>query len=188
MLASFRVKVGERSALEKDAAFLGLSPAQFRQVVEEEWLASGHMPPGQLARGWRTSRLMYTIAMPRAGHWVWLDSMDTLGAIERALAGQLRDNGVESLTLSALTGDNRALTVPIAAWIRGLTMDDGGRPHGIVFPSKHGGAHAYAYWMRRVDDGEPLEREPIGADSGRPIEEGDSALRTVAARFGIRVH
>lgn len=188
VLGYFRLQVGKRSALEKDAAFLGLTAEELRHLVEEEWRRSGHMPPGQLARGWRVTRRMHTLTMPADGQWILLDNLATLGAIERALPEVLESHGIGGLTLSELTADRRELTVPIATWARDVVMDDGRPAHGIVFPSKHGGARGFAYWLRRVDNGEPLAAEPVRADEGTEIGERDPDLVSVATRFGIRVH
>jgi hypothetical protein len=188
VLGYFRLQVGERSALEKDAAFLGLTAEELRHLVDEEWRRSGHMPPGQIARGWRVTRRMHTLTMPADGQWILLDNLATLGAIERALPELLKVHGIGALTLSELTADRREVTVRIATWARDLTMDDGQPAHGVVFPSKHGGARGYAYWLRRIDDGEPPAAEPLRADEGAEIAERDPDLVAVARRFGIRVH
>lgn len=188
VLAYFRMPVGLRSGLEKEAAHFGLDASEFAKLVEDEWRALGHMPLGHIARSWRATRLIHTLTLPPDGWWVKLDDMHTIGLIEHALAPLLRARGIDGLTISHLTGEDRVLTVTVADWLYRHTAPDGSRPHGIVFPSKHGGGDSYAYWMRGVNEGGDVADEPIKADAGRPIAENDADLLDVAARFKLRIH
>ncbi|MDX2377624.1 hypothetical protein M4I32_12515 [Microbacterium sp. LRZ72] len=82
----------------------------------------------------------------------------------------------EPLTLSQITGGDRALTPAIAAELReNVTLDDATLPLGIRFVSKHGSPTGstglcWAYWMRGVDNG--LE-EMTQIVEGMPIREDD---------------
>lgn len=144
VLAHFRMPVGSKSGLEKDAAFLGLSAEEFAQFVEEEGQVLGHMPSGHVARSWRATRLMHTLTLLADGWWVQMDDMHTIGLIERELVPLLQSRGIDALTISHLTGEDRVLTVTVADWLYQHIARDGTRPHGIVFPSKHGGGVSYA--------------------------------------------
>lgn len=188
VLAYFQMPAGLTSGLEKDAAYLEMTRQEFAQAVEEEWARQGHMPPGQIARSWRAARLLHTVTLPATGTWVALAQMDTIGAIENELAALLRTRGIDNLTISHLTGEDRIVTVHASTWLRGLTLADGTRPHGIMFPSKHGGGDAYAYWMRHVDDGGDPTGEAITADDGQEILEHDPDVVAVANRFRLRIH
>lgn len=73
----------------------------------------------------------------------------------------------------------------IATWIREQVLDDGSLPLGIRFESKHGGGHCWAYWLRRRDDG--LDGDEMASHSVTEIQAHNSALMTVAKRFGIKI-
>ncbi|MDD9206143.1 hypothetical protein PU560_06635 [Georgenia sp. 10Sc9-8] len=145
--------------------------------------ASGH-----IARSWRATRLLHTLTLPADGWWVKLDDRHTIGHIEDGLSPLLRARGIESLTISHLTAEDRVLTVTVADRLYRHTARNGSRPHGIVFPSKHGGGEAYACWMRNVNEGGGVSDEPITADAGRQILENDPDLLDVAQRFELRIH
>ncbi|WP_345342406.1 hypothetical protein [Rhodococcus olei] len=80
------------------------------------------------------------------------------------------------MTLSELTDssdEQKILTTGIATWIReSVVLDDGSRPHGVVYPSKWGSTlQNWAMWLRRTDDGtgpdpvEVVEASDIGRHS-----------------------
>lgn len=75
------------------------------------------------------------------------------------------------------------MSTRIAAWIRNQVLEDGSRPLGIEFGSKHGGGRCWAYWMRRSDDG--LGDDLASTDPGIPIQRDRTALAVVATRFGL---
>lgn len=112
--------------------------------------------------------------------------LESIGAIEGALAEVIRGRGIDRLTISHLTSEDRVLTVQVAAWLRDLVLPDGNRPLGVIYPSKHGSGDSYAYWMQ--DDDGNSTHEVIGADEGTEILEGDPGLVAVAERFNLRIH
>jgi hypothetical protein len=65
--------------------------------------------------------------------------------------------------------------VDIADWVRSGVLDDGTRPHGIVYRSRHAGGDVHACWLR-------------AADAGAPITAADPDLRATATRYGLSVH
>jgi hypothetical protein len=91
------------------------------------------------------------------------------------------------LTISDLTGENRALTTRIAGWIRDSTLDDGSQPLGIRYTSKHGSdLPLYALWLRATDDGNPTA-EPVKLVSTTTIERDNAYLQMAAALHGMTV-
>lgn len=76
----------------------------------------------------------------------------------------------------------------IANWVRSSILDDGARPHGIVYRSRHAGGDVHAFWLRAVDAGLPVIAEPVTADAGAPIMGADPDLRATAVRYGLTVH
>ncbi|MHB1475467.1 MAG: hypothetical protein ACYCV4_17955 [Dermatophilaceae bacterium] len=130
-------------------------------IVEAEWLVRGHMHPGHLARGWRTERTLYQLDLTDTGWWVFLEHPDSLAAAEAALGDRLASVGVGELDAAVLRGANRDATVLLADWIRGVLLDDDSSAHGIRYDSRHATGHAWAWWMRRVDDGHDRATEPV---------------------------
>lgn len=71
-------------------------------------------------------------------------------------------------------GAVRRATVQIADWVRSITMDDGARPHSIVYRSRHVGGAVHAYGVRTVGQGSPVIPELVTADAGAGDRGGGS--------------
>lgn len=171
----------------KDAAFLGLSPAGLAVLMEEEWDQRGHMPPGNLARGWRTERALYELSMPNDGWWVLLEHPESMAAAGNALGDELASIGIGALDVAVLRGSQRGATVLLADWVRAQVLDDGSLAHGIRYDSRHATGPAWAYWLRKVDDGHDVATEAVTLQAEAQITDGDSDLQVAAARFQIKV-
>ena len=188
LLAPLRRRLGTVDSLAKDAQFLGLDADDLAQLVEGEWAERGHMRPGHLPAGWRFERLLYEFQNPPDGWWIDVEHADTIAAISDALDGPLAALGVATVDRSLLLGPDRQVTVAIASWARQLRLDDGSRPLGITWQSKHGAGRCWAYWMRLVDAGSDAAAEPLTlVGQGRSIARGDTALSAAAKAFGITV-
>ena len=177
-----------KDTLVKDAAAVGLTVGEFIAAVEEDWASLGVPYPGHLPAAWRTGRLMFTVTLPVTGWWVALDAPESIAAVRAELGDRLALFGVTDLDLTVLYGGNRHATVDIADWVRSTTLDDGTRPHGIVYRSRHAGGDVHACWLRAVDAGRPVIAEPVTADAGAPITAADPDLRATATRYGLSVH
>lgn len=193
-LASLRVALGFAD-MRLSELFEDIDPRHvetFADRINDEWCNGGHhMPPGSVPRGWRMDRLLYTLQFPADGWFVSLETSESIAAIAQALNFELASLGLRSLTVADLTGSNREVTTTIAEWVRGLTLDDGSLPHGIVYSSKHGtNWKCWASWLRRVDDGLSLTSEPTSADQGREILDPhhNPPLAKVAELFNLVVH
>ena len=92
------------------------------------------------------------------------------------------------LDLTALYGANRQATVQIAEWVRSDALDDGTRPHGGVYRSRHADGDVHAYWLRAVDRGLPVTAELLTADAGLPIAGADADRLATATWYGLTVH
>ena len=161
---------------------------EFLRAVDQDWAELGVMLPGHLPRAWRTARLLYTVTHPRSGWWVMLDTTESIAAVRAALGERLAAGGVTDVDLALLHGPDRPVTVQIAGWVRAAVLDDGTAPHGIVYRSRHAGGDVHAYWLRRLDAGDPAGSEPLTADTGAPITASDADLRDTATRYGLTVH
>ena len=97
-----------------------------------------------------------------------------MAAAEAALGERLAAVGIGALDVAVLRGDQRQATVLLADWIRKLTLEDGSAAHGIRYDSRHATGSAWAYWLRRVDDGHTTGTEPLIVLAGeRAIDELD---------------
>jgi len=159
------------------------------EAVESEWAERNHMPPGTVAAGWRLERRLYELRLPRTGWFVALERAESIAAVSAALKSELADLGLDQLTVADLRGDHRALTTTIAEWVREQTFDDGTRPHGIRFGSKHDSSWScWAIWLRAVDEGKRTTTEPTKTDKGSPILgcEHNEDMARVATMFKLR--
>jgi len=158
-----------------------------RQVAEE-WSTLQHMAPHTVEQGWRDERLIYTLRLPPSGHFVRLDTSNSIAVVTAALGRDLARLGVRRLTTAALAGEDRRVTTLIAEWVWSQTLADGAKPHGIEYGSKHGNNwRCWAIWLRRIDDG--LAGELTTSDKGSQIMEPrqNPALEQVAELFNLKV-
>ncbi|MHC6223170.1 RES domain-containing protein [Arthrobacter sp. MMS24-S77] len=153
-------------------------------AVAAEW--GNQLPPYTLPASWRNDRMMYKITVPRDGWFVDITTFQSITALEKTLGPQLVLLGVTGVDLSLLSGGRRDVTCEISEWVHALTLDDGSRPHGVVYPSRHGGERCWATWLRRIDDGLEPATEPSRPDSGSQIPRNDPDLLYVLQRFGLK--
>lgn len=187
LLAWMRRGLGQADALAKDAEFLGLGPTELADVVEREWGDRGHMRPGHVPAGWRQERRLYEIRTPETGWWIDIEHVDSISTISSSLGEELAALGLKSLDRSILLGPDRAVTVAIATWARGLLLEDGTSPLGMVWQSRHGSGRCWAAWGSSSGR-EPAQRPALRvAPAGRPIARTDKALREAAERLGLTV-
>jgi hypothetical protein len=127
--------------------------------VARELPNHGAMPYRSISRGWQQDRSSYELSLPGEGWFVAITGAYSLAAASAALGPSLlAEYDIDRLTLSEVTSSSehmKSLTTGIATWIRDrVTLEDGSRPHGIVYPSKWGTSFEnWAMWMRRADDG-----------------------------------
>lgn len=161
-------------------------------VVEQEWGERNFMPPGAVPAGWRDDRLMYQLTLPVTGWFVDIRHSASIASIARQRGQQLQKAfGVEHLTDSDLTGQNRHLTTSVAEWIHGLVLDDGSQPHGLIYASKHGADWLLCcVWLRALHDGKTVDSEPTATDDGNTINgcPQNRALQYVADLFSLTCH
>ncbi|WP_211878254.1 hypothetical protein [Pseudarthrobacter albicanus] len=184
VLSGYALTLGAKHPLQKDADFMGMSLDVYLRSVIAEW--GNHVGPGFLAKHWRDRRSIYELTLGSTGWWVDVGHPDSIAAVSAGIGTQLHGElGLTQLSLGVLHGEDRAATTMVAAWIRKQILDDGSLPLGIRFKSKHGGGDCWAYWLRRRDDG--LDGDEMTSDDGAPISTRNTALQTVAGRFGIKI-
>lgn len=156
------------------------------EAIADEWGRQHQHRPGAVAASWRTERSEYTLALPNDGWFVEITHSASVQTIRTELATLLHRFGESEFSMSTLTNENRELTTSIAAWVHGQTLFDGSRPHGIKYGSKHGlDFSCWAVWLRKLDDGQPVDSEPIRVLQEWPITRDSPALRRVGKRFGL---
>jgi RES domain-containing protein len=152
--------------------------------VSREW--GNHLPPYTLPASWRNERLMYRVTVPTDGWFTNVSTLQSMSAIEKAIGPQLALLAVSQMDLSLLTSDRREVTCEISEWVHGLKLDDGNLPHGIAYPSRHGGERCWAIWLRRIDDGLDPASELTTADHGAEIRRDDPDFKYILGRFGLK--
>lgn len=113
VLAYTKRRLGQRDPLAEDAAAIGLSLAEFTDLVGQEWSERQHMGMGHLPASWRIERLLYRITLPTQGWWIDVEHPDSLAAIEAALEPDLAALNVGALTVAALRGEDRHITTTV---------------------------------------------------------------------------
>jgi hypothetical protein len=141
------------------------------EQVAEDWGTHHRIETNKIVYQWRDARNMYDLRLPGHGWFVEVEHADSLAAINKNLPTAAGTRGL--LTRGHLIGEDRSITTDVAAWVRAQTLDDGSLPHGIVYPSKHGSGiewKCYAIWLRKLDDGHPVDAEPTKSTKGCCIE------------------
>lgn len=146
------------------------------EQIARELPRHGAMQYKSISQGWRQERNLYELRLPADGWFVDVTGADSIAVIGRSQQALLAQCAVDRLTLSQLTDssdEQKVLTTGIAAWIRdSIVLDDGSRPHGIVYPSKWGSTlRNWAMWLRRTDDG-------TGSDNVTIVEASDIGRHT----------
>lgn len=187
LLAPYRTEIaGKKRALQPMADFTGIALDDLWREIVSEWDEQGTMKASWLPRTFRNGRELYTLSFP-TGWWIDITAIETITTIHELSEGIPLAS--EPLTLSHLTGDDRALTTSIAELLREqVELDDGSLPLGVQFISKHGKPAAgsglcWAYWMREVDNG--LD-EPTQITASEPISDDEPDFRAALAHCKIR--
>jgi hypothetical protein len=142
-----------------------------------EDLRNAGVPVDGMDPDWRMDREIYTLEFPGLP-WVDLTHPDTVLAIKASgiAAG-------DRLTVSDLTGDDRALTTSVAQWIRAQELQDGRRPAGIRYPSKFGffeGNYCWAGFISAPNTG-------CTSVTGSEFASNDPDLVKAVQRTGVHV-
>ena len=163
--------------------------ATLLEEVTREWDRQfGGFTPGLMPAGWRDDRTLYELQLPDTGWFIDVQQATTLAALGR-ITGR-------ALTLTEITGNDRALTTDIASLVRRVTLDDDSSPIGFQYYSRWGVDHlCYALWL---DNEQPQDR-PGGLRSDTLLDRGlqvrhehainlnDPDLRTAADIHNLRL-
>lgn len=162
------------------------------ELVSEQWREQWHHESNQVVQNLRSAYSLYELTLPRAGWFIDIEHSETIAAFNNnpQWLARLNSLGIDRLTTADLHGMNRDKTTAIADILWNLVLDDGSRPHGVRFRSKHGSdLLCWAIWLRKVDDGIPATSEPTKASTPIAIDPParNRALRTVAQQMGLRI-
>jgi hypothetical protein len=161
------------------------------EQVAAELPQHGAMAPRSISKGWRDERTIYSLRLAPSGWFVDVAAAQSISAIGIALQDPLQELGVNELTLHELTGSDtdKKITTTIAEWVRSVILDDGSLPHGIMYRSKWGADwETWAFWLRRVDDGFPLEIEPFKLLQEEEIGKHTKTLVEAAKMSNMRIY
>lgn len=189
LLAPYRQKISEhRRALIPLAKALGKDVDELWADIVTDWDQQRKEDAGWLPTSFRTNRAVYTIRFP-SGWWIDATASETIAALSQKFTDRLTMLH-EPLTMSHLTGGDRNLTTAIAAVLHDqVVLDDGTKPLGIEFLSKHGSSSAgsgicWAYWMS--DDGKQSTSQ-LQVVSKDAIDPNDTDLALAQHYCGIRL-
>jgi len=122
--------------------------------VADEWAALGFEDPALIVQSWLKNREVTTLTIfPGVTNWfVDILAADSIGVLRRYARQWSPDASLVQDTLkidiSLLTGPKREITVAAAAWLRNRTLEDGSKPDGILYSSKHGvNLLCWAIWI-----------------------------------------
>jgi hypothetical protein len=184
-LSYFKRQTESGPALDLSKFFDDVPRNQSDHVIEQEWAKLHHPKPGDLIKGWRDQRRRYRLRLPTEGWWVDVEHPDTMAQLSRDLAPLLAAQDVNGIDAALLRSMNRDVTIQVATWLHSRILDDGSKPVGIRYQSRHGTGTCYAIWLRRLDDGLELRQQDVQSADEHSIEKEDPDFRRVCKRFGM---
>lgn len=194
LLAPYRIEIdGERSSLQPLADAMKMDLEAYWELIVEEWDLDPSKGEFWLPSNFRRNRAVYELKFPD-GWWIDLTAAESISALHKLFGNKWQTSGgdiTRPLTRSDLESDDRTLTTSIAQGIRSrVILEDGSRPLGVKFDSKHGSpagesGACWAYWMRELDLG---RKEPAKLISETPIEADDPDLLRAQQLSGLRMH
>lgn len=182
----------ERTALKPLADAMNLEVAEYWEQILEEWGMDSSRTEFWLPNNFRKSRAIYELKFP-LGWWIDLTATESISALHTMFGSKWdtsKGRTSKVITRSDLESDDRVLTTSIASEIRRwTTLDDGTRPLGVRFDSKHGApagesGACWAYWMRGKDAGFTERVEQV---SENPIDAFDIDLLRAQRLSGLRM-
>jgi hypothetical protein len=140
-----------KGAFIENLAPLKLADIDFSHILDgirsnedplaSDWRKLGHMNPGSIPAQWRLARSIAEVSVKPEGWYVDVTSFESIGVLRRNSSHWTDHMEItqKPLDVSDITGKNPVLTCLIAAWLENQTLDDGSRPNGLRYLSKHGG-------------------------------------------------
>lgn len=150
-------------------------------LVRSTWQRENRMKPGSLPADWRNSRILVRSQLDGGLPFLDVAHSDTLAAIgdDVRIRSWLEAFRVDVVDLEALIGRDRRVTRAISQWAAEQLVDDSPTYGGIRYTSRLG--HQYECWAV-FEGSELVELER------RSVEQDDSDLSIVAARYNLTIH
>ncbi len=164
--------------------------------LAKDWRELGHMNPGSVPAQWRLARSIAAVSVTPESRYIDVTSSETIGVLRRA-SSQWKDHvdaPQKPLDVSDITGKNRVLTCFIAAWLATQTLDDGSRPNGLRYLSKHGGdLPCWVTWIDlkgivTADEAQLRMDSEVNVMSNSAIELPDPDLKWAASNLDLTCH
>lgn len=192
VLAPLAPSLGLQSTLLSDC-FVDFPPSDPRALLDAivcEYDQLFQESPLVLVSGWREARSIYRLTLPEDGWLVDVEHEQSLSALNHHLRLKMPTFEVSRLTRGALAGENRPITTAVSRWVWNQTLDDGTRPHGLYYPSKHGRDWGcFAIWLRELDAspaGGSEQTKAVAEEEIRPVTE-DPDLAAVQEPLRLRI-
>lgn len=160
---------------------------QIRELVGEEWAASGFMEVGEVPSDWRQRRLAVQVQFAAEGpkfsggiRFLDVESLDTREVLREELGQLLALLGHSDLDVAVVRGGDRRVTRAIGHWAYTQADEDGVPLYAGI-----------RYLSRLNTDWEcwaVFDDVPMVEIVRRPILLRDDALRRVTKRFRLRPH
>lgn len=164
--------------------------------IAQDWESLHHMPRQGIPAQWRNDRFLSELLLHRDDWYVDVMSSDSISTLRTHVAqwapGAISD--YQRMDAAMLAGSDRRATCAVAEWVSNQVLDDGSRPAGVRYTSKHGGdLPCWAVW---VDLGGVNTHKDVGEIiaahareySRSPIELSDSDFLWAARSLGLTAH
>lgn len=179
------------NAIDFSEFLADVSPTE--NALALEWQTLGHMRPGSVPAQWRLARSLAEVSLVTSDWFIDMSSSETLGVLRRHLPEWQGLAGVEDSTIdiSSVTGADRRLTCAIASWISTRNLDDGSRPVGAKYISKHGGdLPCWVTWIdlkgsKTTEEAQEHIDARASVLSNSPIELGDTDFVWAASNLHL---
>ena len=145
--------------------------------ADNEWSRRGFMPPGAVPADWRARRLATRVVLDQRAFFLDVDAPATHTFLNKHLAMELSELGVDVLDVGIVRGRDRRITRLIAKFAFDLTAGDAPSLAGLRYTSRLGPWECWAVFDRT----QFVERERHAIDASMP------ELTKIARTFGLKV-
>jgi hypothetical protein len=179
-----------------DTAVLFDDVAPGQNPIAQDWGELRQMPPGSIAAQWRLNRQISEVLVRCPGWYVDVMAGDSISTLRANAANWAPAQGrtYPRVDTSVLAGPDRVATCAIATWLTQQRLDDGSRPAGVRYTSKHGGdLPCWAVWVDVTDSADAAETKRrvtahVREASRAAIHPTDPDLRWAASSLNLTCH
>ncbi|MEU1500508.1 RES domain-containing protein [Streptomyces sp. NPDC005732] len=151
---------------------------KLRDIAQNDWPQPNYMPPGTLPRDWRTRHTLVRLLPDKNARFLNVDDEETISSLTHALASELAEFDIETLSHEDMQGADRRITRSIAAWASDQKTPQDTLPiQGIAYQSRFAARQCWA-----IFEGVELEEAET-----QPVWLETEGLESVAAEYGLLV-